>query len=100
MTRDKVLKDAAAATIEREGEFGSPKENLGLAANLFTQYLKSKHPHYELDANDVAMLVILFKVARVTSGYTNRMDFYSDGSHHDTLVDIAGYAAIASEVQH
>ena len=99
MTRDKVLKDAAAATIEREGQFGSPKENLGLAANLFTQYIKTKHPHYEIEAIDVAMLMVLFKVARIASGYIDRAEC-SDGSAHDTLVDIAGYAAIASELEH
>ena len=99
MTRDKVLKDAAAATIEREGQFGSPKENLGLVADLWSQYIKTMHPHYEVEAKDVAMMMVLFKVSRMAAGSLNRTE-YDTPPPHDTLVDIAGYAAIASELEH
>tara|TARA_R100000951_G_scaffold22981_2_gene18975 strand:- start:38 stop:337 length:300 start_codon:yes stop_codon:yes gene_type:complete len=99
MTRGKVLNDAITATKEREGEFGSPQENLGLVADLWTQYIKTIKPHYEIEAKDVAMMMVLFKVSRMASGAMNRADYDAPPSH-DTLVDIAGYAAIASELEH
>jgi hypothetical protein len=99
MTRGKVLNDAITATKEREGEFGSPQDNLGLVADLWTQYIKSMKPHYEIEASDVAMMMVLFKVSRMAAGALNRVE-YDGNPHHDTLVDIAGYAAIASELEH
>ena len=99
MTRSRVLNDAITATKEREGEFGSPQDNLGLVADLWTQYIKTIKPHYEIEAKDVAMMMVLFKVSRMASGAMNRAD-YDAPPPHDTLVDIAGYAAIASELEH
>ena len=99
MTRDKVLKDAAAATIEREGDFGSPQDNLGLVADLWEQYINNIEPHptylYKtITAKDVGIMMILFKVARIASKHSDK----ETKLHHDTLVDIAGYAAITSEL--
>ena len=99
MTRDKVLKDAAAATIEREGDFGSPQDNLGLVADLWEQYINNIEPHptylyKEITAKDVGIMMILFKVARIATKHSGK----ETKLHHDTLVDIAGYAAITSEL--
>ena len=99
MTRSKVLNDAAAATIEREGQFGSPQDNLGLVADLWEQYINNIEPHptylhKEITAKDVGVMMILFKVARIASTQSGK----HIKPHHDTLVDIAGYAAITSEL--
>ena len=99
MNRSKVLNDAITATKEREGEFGSPQDNLGLVADLWEQYINNIEPyptylHKEITAKDVGIMMILFKVARIASTQSGK----HIKPHHDTLVDIAGYAAITSEL--
>jgi len=99
MNRSRVLNDAITATKEREGEFGSPQDNLGLVADLWEQYINNIEPHptylhKEITAKDVGVMMILFKVARIASTQSGK----HIKPHHDTLVDIAGYAAITSEL--
>jgi nucleoside 2-deoxyribosyltransferase len=67
--------DAVAGKI-RSGEYGSPKVNHERIAAFWSVYLG--HP---VTASQVAMCMILLKVAR-----------YMAGPKRDTLVDVGGYA--------
>ena len=83
MTRKELLETALKATTERGQEYGKPEDNFAVIARLWRIYLG-----VPVNAHDVAMMMVLFKVARAKS---------SPG-HADNLVDIAGYAACAAEL--
>jgi hypothetical protein len=67
---------------DRNSTYGEPEDNLGRIANLWSTYLERP-----ISARDVAMLMILVKVAREIHN-----------PHDDNPLDIAGYAALAHEV--
>ena len=98
MSRFDILETAIEATQSREVQFGSPENNLGVAADLWTQYLK-QIPDGKITAQDVTMMMVLFKVARIATGSLNSAGEINP-PHEDTLRDIAGYAAIATELHH
>lgn len=84
MNRTEYL-DVAAHTItkDREEEYGRPEVSFNRIADLWSAYLRTR-----LDAKDVALMMILLKVARAKNG----------AHRDDTYVDIAGYAALAGEL--
>lgn len=98
MSRAEILEGASAATEVREDQFGNPKDNLGLAADLWSQYLKQRKGHQPISPQDVCIMMVLFKVARLAHGQASTRTFEELESADDTLIDIAGYAAIASEL--
>ena len=65
---------------ERQEQYGSPEDNFLRIAELWTTYTG-----HMVTPHDVAMMMILLKVARVQTFATE-----------DTLIDICGYAALAS----
>jgi len=78
----------------REEEYGSPHQNFGDCAALWTTYLIGKYRGQSLDEvqfhltpEDVAHLNVLQKIART----------YSGNASPDTYIDIAGYGALAGE---
>jgi hypothetical protein len=80
-----VLKEAHAIIYgDREKTYGHPSKNLKTIAVMWNAYLKAKKDDDEVNAKDVAALMMLVKVAR----------FANDPSHRDNLVDICGYAAL------
>lgn len=86
--RFKILDAAKAAVTDREGTYGSPRENYerqaALANILLAGKLKSK-----LSAADMIILHIgAIKVSRLVE----------TPDHEDSHIDIAGYAAILPEV--
>ena len=83
MTRKELLEKAMEATTERGQEYGKPEDNFATIARLWRVYLDTP-----INAHDVAMMMVLFKVARAKSNPT----------HTDNLTDIAGYAACAAEL--
>ena len=87
MKRDQIL-DTAKQTIchDRNGQYGEPEDNFRMIAELWTAYL-GPEMYRDLNAADVANMMILFKVARNAAG-----------SKEDNWVDIAGYAACGGEV--
>jgi hypothetical protein len=79
-----VLEEAAkCVTGPRRCDYGTPDENFGLIASLWSVQLK-----HEVTPMQVAMCLILLKVAR-----------QSNSPKRDNLVDIAGYAQCASELK-
>lgn len=73
---------------DREKTYGHPSKNLAAIADMWTTYLISRglfDPNGDnLKAEDVAVMMVLLKAARLGN----------DPTHRDSLVDICGYAAL------
>lgn len=83
-TQPTILEEAAkCVTGPRRRDYGTPEENFGLIASLWSVQIK-----HEVTPMQVAMCLILLKVAR-----------QSNSPKRDNLVDIAGYAQCASELK-
>ena len=83
MTRKETLTLAEKAVCgDRQQSYGSPEDNFKLIANLWGLYTG-----HAIDAQDVAVMMILLKIARVATGVNK----------DDNWVDIAGYAACGAE---
>lgn len=91
MDRSELL-DAAlgAVTVERAGQYGELEDNFGRIAALWTAYLGPRIGA-ALSPEDVASMMVLLKVARITGAPV-------DADTSDSWVDIAGYAACGAEV--
>ena len=84
MTREDTLKMAAACVGgRREEDYGSPENNFRTIADLWTAY--KRHPFTPVD---VAMMMALLKIARISTGTATE----------DSFVDLAGYAACGAEI--
>ena len=85
----------AHATIngERQDVYGSPEDSFALIAEYWTTYLDSKiksngtHDALYFEAQDVAMMMTLFKIAR-------------EANQHklDNILDAAGYLGIYADM--
>ena len=84
MNREQILEAARQiVTKDREQDYGSPEDNFGIASILWSAYLQ-----FKVDPHDVAVMMILLKVARIASGHQKA----------DNWIDIAGYAACGGEL--
>ena len=82
--RARILREAEKNVCgQREQDYGSPESNFQLIADLWADYLGTS-----VSAKDVAMMMVLLKVARIKNG----------GGSGDSFVDIAGYAACGGEI--
>lgn len=84
-----ILKEANTIIYgDREKTYGHPSKNLNTIAKMWNAYIQGKTPDLavvgELNAKDVATMMVLLKAARLAN----------DPSHRDSLVDICGYAAL------
>lgn len=86
--RKRILDDAITAVCSDRCEmYGEVEDNFGVIAGLWNEYLKAITGHLvDLTPNEVAEMMILFKVGRSATALED---------HRDTYVDIAGYAACA-----
>lgn len=73
---------------QRAQDYGDARENHQRIADLWNVYLQNE-PGDEVSPEDVAVMMILLKIAR----------FMENGYHHDTVVDIAGYAGVLEKMQ-
>ena len=93
MTRKETL-DAAmqAVCTNRENQYGPPEDTFAVIAEYWEVYLRTKCVGIGSDvclcADDVAAMMALLKMGRITCGRT----------HDDNFVDLAGYAACAAEL--
>lgn len=83
-TRAEIL-DAAKAIVtgEREKQYGSPEDNFGVIARLWSTYAG-----HSFTPVDVAVMMALLKVARIKTGHYKT----------DSYVDACGYLACAAEI--
>ena len=85
MTKNDIL-DKAKTIIngERQGSYGQAEDSFSIIAKMWSAYLG-----IDIDASDVANMMVLMKVARNANGV------YKD----DNWIDICGYAALGGEIQ-
>ena len=90
MTKKEVITTLDEVLNNRGKDYGSPRHNHQIAADLFNAYLK-RHPNKDnLQPEDTMVLMVLIKIARLVS----------TPQHVDSLLDIAGYAACAIDAIH
>lgn len=83
--RAKLLRDAETIiTQDRNNNYGPPTQDFSRTAALWTVYLAGKS---DIDAHDVAAMMALLKISRITWSYHVR----------DHWLDLAGYAACGYE---
>lgn len=91
MKRTECLETASKIVSgERQDSYGSPEHNFNRIAEMWTTYLAGRNEE-RLDyitAKDVAIMMMLLKVARLMSGTSTK----------DSWVDICGYAACGCEI--
>ena len=75
---------------DRMKQYGHPKENFAHIASLWNSYLGNKGMLATgyLEAKDVALMMVLFKIAREQAGHKR-----------DNLVDGAGYFRNAAQIE-
>lgn len=79
-----ILNEAATVLGDRNDEYGGPFEMHIRISEYWNTYLGD----YFVGPQDVAMMLLLMKVARINLGVPRR----------DNYVDLAGYASIAGEL--
>lgn len=85
MTRERMLEEARRCVCgQREQNYGSPEDVFGMIAKLWSVYLETT-----IGPEDVAIMMIMLKIARLTG---------SEYQSEDSWVDIAGYAACGAEI--
>ena len=84
MTGEELLQHATAVVRDRRRTYGEPELLFARVAERWSQVLGTK-----VTAAQVAICLCDLKVARLTI----------DPRHLDSLVDVAGYAAIVRELQ-
>lgn len=94
LTRADILHAAEKCVCgQRETDYGTPEDNFETIAKLWETYLRracvDEAGGVYIDANDVAMMMALLKIARIAAG---------DGKA-DSWIDLAGYAACGAECE-
>lgn len=83
MTRKEILDRAAVIVGGKDSQHGNAENNFDKIARLWHAY-----KGVPFTSKDVAVMMILLKVARIASGHQN----------DDNWTDIAGYAACGGEL--
>tara|TARA_R110000803_G_scaffold29195_2_gene66849 strand:+ start:389 stop:688 length:300 start_codon:yes stop_codon:yes gene_type:complete len=88
--RDDILSKAQQCiTVDRAATHGDAEDSFQAIADVWSWLLGNRPlPDDPLTAADVAMMMVLFKAARISGNST----------HEDNYVDLAGYAALAGEI--
>ena len=74
---------------ERQDEYGTPEDNFALIADYWTAYLDHHYrANLTVTAQDVAIMMTLLKLARITTGTAKE----------DSFVDAAGYIGLAADM--
>ena len=94
LTRADILHAAEKCVCgQREQDYGTPENNFETIAELWETYLRracvDEAGGVYIDANDVAMMMALLKIARIAAG----------GGKADSWIDLAGYAACGAECE-
>lgn len=87
MTREDILIGAGdAVSGTRHEDYGKAEDNFKTIAKLWNAYL---HDAVSIEAKDVAAMMALLKIARISSGHAKS----------DNWIDLAGYAACGGEIE-
>lgn len=94
LTRADILHAAEKCVCgQRETDYGTPEDNFETIAGLWETYLSracvDEAGGVYIDANDVAMMMALLKIARIAAG----------GGKADSWIDLAGYAACGAKCE-
>lgn len=90
MNREELLKEVEATCCgNREQAHGNPHGTFERIARLWTTYLRNDGIDAVLTPADVAVMMVLFKVARLQG----------NPAHVDSWVDAVGYLACGCEIQ-
>lgn len=94
LTRVDILHAAEKCVCgQREQDYGTPEDNFETIAELWETYLRracvDEAGGVYIDANDVAIMMALLKIARIAAG----------GGKADSWIDLAGYAACGAECE-
>lgn len=85
MKRKEILEQALKCVCgDREQDYGSPENNFKKIADFWSTYLG-----YDVAPVDVAAMLGLLKIARISSGHAKE----------DNWIDLAGYAACGCEIE-
>lgn len=96
LTRESILEEAKRCVCgQREQDYGSPENSFRAIVSMWNSYLYAKgliennsEEWKGLNPEDVAAMMVLFKIARHASGTGKK----------DNWVDAAGYAACGGEI--
>lgn len=88
MDHQNILKLAEETIFQRQGSYDKPENNFIRIADFWNTYLKSRPEQTDLTPKDVALMMVLLKIAR---------ELYSHKT--DNLVDGAGYLQCAEIVE-
>lgn len=90
VTRADVLAEASGIVHnDRNSNYGDPEDNFGVIAELMQAYLTKRFGiRIPIEPYDVANLMFTVKLGRLAH----------NPLHHDSYVDMAGYAAAGAEV--
>ena len=91
MTKEEILAEASRIiSKDRNLSHGDAFQNHAEIAEFWNIFLDKKlQPMASITAEDVALMMVLMKVSRHTQGTKSNID---------NFVDMAGYAAIAGEI--
>jgi hypothetical protein len=88
MNRAEILNDAIKCVCQdRQDQYGSPENNFAKIADFWNTYM-GERLMVQFDGEDVAMMMALLKIARITTGQPKA----------DNYIDACGYIACAGEV--
>lgn len=89
--RQLLLDAADTVDGERQDQYGNAEDSFAVIAELWSSYINIGRPQseqIEITAKDVALMMVLFKVARE-----------GNSPKRDNLLDLAGYAALAQRIE-
>lgn len=90
MKREEILRTAEKLiSVDRKESYGDLRNNFETCAHLWSAWIEGRFGvSIDLEAEDVAIMNSLIKVARLSNNIT----------HEDSWVDICGYAALGGEL--
>lgn len=97
MTRAEAL-DIAKEIVckDRNEQYGEPEDSFETIGELWAQYIKracaSCNAEIGIGARDVAIMMCLFKIARIATSCTYE-------PQTDSIIDLIGYAACAAGIE-
>lgn len=90
LIRESVLEDAKQCVCkDRNNIYGGPEDNFSCIAKFWNIYLNNLGNDVSLSPKDVAIMMTLFKLARLIT---------ANSYHRDSWVDAIGYLACGSEI--